>query len=62
METVMKTQNLGETVKVLGGDDFLKKLRQLGSNRPLPEQGILVVRAFFFLIGLWIRLKTRAML
>jgi hypothetical protein len=21
---------------------------QLGSNRPLPEQGILVVRAFFF--------------
>jgi hypothetical protein len=24
----MKTQNLGETVKALGGDDFLKKLQQ----------------------------------
>jgi hypothetical protein len=38
---------------------------QLGSDRPLralPEQGILVVWAFFLGIGRWNRLKTRTVL
>jgi hypothetical protein len=29
--------------------EYKTYLHQLGSNRPLPEQGILVVWAFFFL-------------
>jgi hypothetical protein len=35
---------------------------QLGSNHPLPEQGILVVRAFFWVMKGWNRLRTRTVL